>query len=203
MKRMVLIALLSLFALPALAQTLTLPQALPAGTYTLTPQGGPPPPPPPPPPGTSWVYHAGVFSWPGDWSWAGHPNYKDTAGKPASGTFDIAYTLVSPWGGWQPYAPGKTFSLTPYKFLILTIKTTVGLQPIHLHFEAANDTPIGKVIDPVAGGFGPTAVVGTWQQYKVPLAAFGITGATILKFAVQDDSGGVNTFYLDDVGFSP
>jgi hypothetical protein len=153
--------------------------------------------------GTSWVYHNGTFYWPGDWSWSGLANYKDTAGRPRSGTFDIAFNLQGQWGGWQPFAPNRSFSLSPYKYLTLSIKTTVQSQPIHIFFEAANDKPIGTFIDPVQGGFGPSPVVGQWTTYKIPLSAFGVSGATILKFGVQDDSGGSNnTFYIDDVGFT-
>jgi len=153
--------------------------------------------------GTSWVYHNGTFYWPGDWSWSGKANYKDTAGQPRSGSFDIAFTLLGQWGGWQPYAPNRSFSLSPYKYLIISIKTTVPSQPVHIFFEAANDTPIGTWLDPVQAGFGPSPVVGQWTSFKIPLSAFGVSGATILKFGVQDDSGGSNnTFYIDDVGFT-
>ena len=158
---------------------------------------------PPPTTGTSWVYHDGTFFWPGDWSWSGTANYKDTSGLPTSGSFDVAFHLSGQWGGWLPYAPNRSFSLAPYKYMIISIKTTVANQPIHIFFDAANDTPIGTFIDPVAGGFGAKPVVGQWTLYKIPLSSFGISGATILKFGVQDDSGGSgNTFYVDDVGFT-
>lgn len=194
-------------------------ETLPAATYrctgsnvativgvssTVTSGGGTTPTPTPTPTsGTSWVYHNGIFNWPGDWSWSGTANYKDTEGRPLSGMYDVAFTLQGQWGGWQPYAPNRSFSLAPYKYLVISIKTTVASQPIHIFFEAANDTPIGTFIDPAASGFGPTPVVGQWTSYKIPLSAFGVTGATILKFGVQDDSGGANnTFYIDDVGFT-
>ncbi len=183
-------------------------EAMAAATYHCTSNGvativgttassGGTPPPPPPTAGTSWVYHNGTFYWPGDWSWSG------TGGAPTSGSYDVAFHLLGQWGGWLPYAPNRSFSLAPYKYLIISIKTTVPNQPIHIFFDAANDTPIGTFIDPVAGGFGPKPVVGQWSLYKIPLSAFGISGATILKFGVQDDSGaGSNTVYFDDVGFT-
>jgi hypothetical protein len=174
-------------------------------TVTGTVTAGPPPPPVPPPPtaGTYWVYQNGTFNWPGDWSWSGRANYRDTTGDPLSGGYDIAFTLLGSWGGWLPYAPNKRFSLTPYKYLTIAIKTTVAPQPVHIFFEAANDTPVGTFIDPAASGYGQTPVVGQWNTYRIPLAAFGVTGVDILKFGVQDDSGGANnTLYIDNVGFT-
>src|SRR5262249_49010443 len=70
------------------------------GTSSNVTSGGGTAPAPQPTAGTYWVYHDGVFNWPGDWSWAGRANYKDTAGLPRSGPYDIAFTLLGQWGGW-------------------------------------------------------------------------------------------------------
>lgn len=155
---------------------------------------------------TYWVYHDGRFRWPGDWSWAANAVYTDTSGAPLSGKHDIAVTLTSPWGGWLPYAPGRRFDLSPYGYLTLAIKATEPSQSFHVFFEAANDTSIGRGVDPAAEHYGPTLVPGEWQVYKIPLEAFNsptsqVAGTVILKFGVQDKSGKAGKFYVDDVGF--
>ena len=34
---------------------------------------------------TFWVYHDGVFAWPGDYSFVAVPDYRDKTGQPLSG----------------------------------------------------------------------------------------------------------------------
>ena len=153
---------------------------------------------------TDWVYYNGVFYWPGDWSFAGTPNYSDTAGSPLEGSYDIAFTVTSPWGGWQPYAPGLSLDTTPYKYLIFSLKPTQPNQVWNVAFESQGDTKDGVVLLNIAA-YGPTAgpVVGQWGSYKIPLSAFQLTDPTILKFAIQDNTGlPSNLFYVDNVGFT-
>lgn len=153
---------------------------------------------------TSWVYYNGVFKWPGDWSFAATANYQDTKGVPIEGPYDIAITVTSQWGGWQPYAPGQVFDTTPYKYLILSLKPTVANQTWGVDFMSAGDTPDGPQLQDISP-YGPPggAVVGQWGTYKIPLSAFQLTDTSVLKFAIQDKTGlSSNVFYVDNVGFS-
>jgi len=161
--------------------------------------------------GTSWVYYNGVFYWPGDWSWEAAINYKDTAGAPIEGTYDIAVTITAgSTGGWQPYINSSCqqnvslcFDTTPYKYLIFSLKPTVAGALWAAHFESAGDTPDGSVAD--ISSYALTSgcpAVGQWCSYKIPLSAFALTDTTILKFSIQDQSGAA-VFYVDNVGFSP
>ncbi len=51
-----------------------------------------------------------------------------------------------------------------------------------------------------SGGGDPA--VGEWESCKIPLAAFKLTNATVLKFWIQDETGlADNLWYADDVGF--
>lgn len=155
-----------------------------------------------PPAATSWVYHNGQFLWPGDWSFSAEPNYKDTAGAAASG-YDIALTLKGQWGGWLPYAPGQSFNLTPYTAITFALKPASAGAKAQIYFVKAGDDPVGNAVDPFSGQYGPTPTLGQWNTYRIPLSAFGVSGVTILKFSIQDQSGRASgtAFYLNDVGF--
>jgi hypothetical protein len=157
-----------------------------------------------------WIYHNGVFSWPGDYSWNVTLNYKDTAGVPLSGPYDIAVNVIGQYGGFQPYAfayGGTPLNISGYKYLQYCTKPT---QPNQIHgtgFDADNDVPDGTMIQVVAGPnttkYGPVPTVGKWGCYKIPLADFGLTNPLILKFNITDGTGNVpNLFYVDDVAFS-
>jgi hypothetical protein len=159
------------------------------------------------------VYHNGVMNWPGDYSWNASINYKSTAGSPLDGPYDVAVSIVSSYGGWQPFAfpsGGTPFNVTPYKYLIYSIKPTMPNQVYATGFDANNDVEDGNVINIVGvpGGppvtkYGPTPVVGQWASYKIPLADFNLTNPLILKFAIADGTGNpTNLYYVDDVGFT-
>lgn len=176
----------------------------PAGTVT-------PPPVTPPPPASGVVYSNGVFSWGGDWSYSvGKIDYADTVGN-APG-LDIAVPITAPWGGWQPYAIGKVFDVTPYKYLTFAAKPTKPGQYYGAAILAANDTPDGVGVDvngkPQYGNpsvaYGPLPQVGVWAVYKIPLADFKLTTNFILKFHIADGTGVTsNLFYVKDVSFVP
>jgi Calx-beta domain len=162
--------------------------------------------------GTLWVYSNGVFNWGGDWSFAASANYKDAAGAPVDGPFDIAITGQQ-WGGWQPYVNANCqsnislcFATTPYKYIFFSAKPTVANQVFGVGFMSSGDTPDGPVLNDTSaycsGGKNPP--VGQWETCKIPIAAFSLTDTTVLKFWITDQTGlGSNHYYLDDVGFSP
>ncbi len=201
--------ILALLALIGFQTTVTIPAqtvtvTIPAQTITLP---APTPVPAPAPSGVLWVYHNGVFSWAGDYSWNTGPiNYADTVGNP--GGKDIAVPITGQWGGFQPYAPGKQFDTTPYKYLTYCTKPTMANQRHGSVFQAINDVPDGPAGGVVVAGpgitkYGPVPVVGVWGCYKVPLADFGLTNPVVQKFTITDGTGNVpNLFYVDNVGFS-
>lgn len=176
------------------------------------------PPPPPPPPATAasfTLYADGVFAWPGDYSYSLKANYKDTSGKPTTGTYDIACSLTGQWGGWQPYAPGWVFDITPYTFLQFDAKTTVANQQWNVFALQVGDVNItdvnGHGISVDLNNYGPTPgkapVVGAWVHYKIPLALFmthkGVLLKAMYKFDIHDETGlSVNTWYVNNVKFT-
>jgi hypothetical protein len=159
---------------------------------------------------TFWIYHNGVFYWPGDWSASAKPNYKDTAGVPIEGRYDIGITSTI-YGLWQPYVNGYCqtkrslcFDTRPYKYLIFSIKPTVANQTIQVGFMSSGDRPDGPVI--LASSYcssGADPPVGQWASCKMPLSVFKLTDTTVLKFWIQDETGlSNNHWYIDNVGFT-
>lgn len=212
---MKLLFALALLPLLASAQTIQIPpqtctavvtcQGM-AVTLPATPPVTTPPVVTPPAAGTFWIYRQGVFNWGGDYSFGGLTvNYKDTVGKP--GSFDIACSLHGQWGGFLPYAGGTVplwnFDATPYNALTFAFKPTLANQTAQVYFVKVNDVPVGVVVDPFSGKYGPKPQVGTWASYSIPLADLGVKGTSVYKFAIQDQTGSSsNVFYLDDIGFT-
>jgi len=159
---------------------------------------------------TAWVFYNGVFNWGGDWSFAASANYKDTAGAPIEGPYDIVMTSQQ-WGGWQPFVSANCqasvtscFDTTPYKYLIFSAKPTVANQTFLLDILSKNDTTDGIAVSttPFCSG-GANPAVGVWETCKIPLAALLLTDTTILKFGLSDQTGlSSNTWFLDNVGFT-
>lgn len=212
------------------AQTITV--TVPAQTVPVTPAVTPPPSPPPVVTPTAWIYHAGVFSWPGDWSYgpttatAPVVNYKDTAGKPADGPTDISFTTLGQWSGWQPYAPQvgppetpgsnfltPSFSTVGYSHLTISLKPTQAGQVWSVYAEVytmSNGTMTGDVsagagASTIAPYCAPAIAVGVWSTCSIPLTAFNAANLTNLyKIGLQDQSGLTkNVYYINDVGFTP
>jgi hypothetical protein len=169
--------------------------------------------------GTFWVYQNGVFNWGGDYSSNATPNYKSTAGSPESGPYDIAVSVTSEWGLFQPYAGGTVptwdFNSTGYNYLTLDLKPTVANQVWNVYFMQVGDHLIlnasgnAEVVN--VANYGPAPVVGKWATYKIPLSAVltqHSSGSAVLvtgvyKFAIQDQSGqSRNTWYVDNIGFT-
>jgi hypothetical protein len=149
---------------------------------------------------TFWVYHDGVFAWPGDYSFVAVPDYRDTSGVPLSGKYDVKVTVTSPWGGWQPFATNWVFDTTPYNYLRFALKPTVANQTAQVYFMLVGDKPVGNGVDPFK--YGPAPVAGQWNVYTIPLADIGVAKMKIYKFAIQDKTGlASNVFYVDDVAF--
>jgi hypothetical protein len=159
----------------------------------------------------AWVYQNGRMRWDGDWSFAVDAvDYRDKAGGPLEGPFDIAISGRQ-WGGWQPYFSltcqsqhAACFDTTRYKYLIFSGKGTVAHQIFQVGFMSSGDTPDGPVIvvtQYCSGGADPE--MGRWNSCKVPLSAFKLVDTKVSKFWIQDQTGlPSNKWYLDDVGFT-
>jgi hypothetical protein len=124
---------------------------------------------------TFWAYHNGTYSWGGDYSDV-TVNYKDTAGGPESGTYDMSVTASVRNGYAQPYsggsaAPEWAADVGAFKYMILDLKPTVANQKWRL--AIVSRLPQGDVYNNAAvilpGNYGPAPVVGQWATYKVPL----------------------------------
>jgi hypothetical protein len=152
----------------------------------------------------AWVYHQGTFYWPGDYSFAAKPFYADGSSEGVRGSNPIKVEVTSPWGGFLPFARNWDFDSRPYAFLTFALKPTVANQKAKVYFVKVGDVPVGVVVDPFKGEYGPPPQPGVWSTYKIPLADLGVLGKSIYKFAIQDQTGlPHNIFYLDDVGFVP
>jgi hypothetical protein len=152
----------------------------------------------------AWVYHKGTFYWPGDYSFAAKPFYADGAGGGVSGNKPIRVEVTSPWGGFLPFARNWDFDSRPYAFLTFAFKPTVANQTAQVFFVKVGDIPVGVVVNPFNGQYGPAPRVGEWGTYKIPLSDLGVLGKSIYKFAIQDQTGlPHNVFFLDDIGFLP
>jgi len=156
---------------------------------------------------TFWVYYNGIFNWGGDYSFVATANYTDKTGVPLSGSYDIAVTITSAYGGFLPYAGGAVplwnFDSSPYSYLTFAFKPTVANQAAQVYFVKVGDIPVGVVVDPFNGQYGPKPQVGVWGTYRIPLSDLGVKGTSVYKFAIQDQTGlSHNVFYVDNIGFN-
>jgi hypothetical protein len=164
---------------------------------------------------TYWAYHNGTFFWGGDYSNV-TANYKDTAGIPESGAYDIAIpSFVGNY--YQPYSGGAASpewaaDIGAFKYMILDLKPTIANQKWRLNIISR--LPQGDVYNnaPVTlpGNYGPAPVVGVWGHYKVPLnpdLAVGtgycigsIAGTTLTVSAVNAGMSVQTTAWLTGLG---
>lgn len=157
---------------------------------------------------TYWIYYNGTFSWPGDFSWSLTANYKDTSGVPLSGAYDIKATLTGQWGGWLPYAQNFSFDVSPYNTFTIAIKPNGAAEQFQLFFVKVGDVNLPDSCTIHASEwsqYGPAPKQGAWGVYNIPfsrlcLGTGQVGGTTVYKFAVQENSGNVDTFFVDNVG---
>lgn len=152
---------------------------------------------------TAWGYHNGVWSWAGDYSYAAKINYADTVGSPPA--TDIAVTLTSAWGAWQPFmAANWKYSTVGYTKLTFSLKPTRAGQHWNVFFVGVGDVALPAGCGKDVLKYGPAPVVGQWAAYTVPLADLCVGGGIdVYKFDIQDQTGAaVNTWYVNDVGFT-
>jgi hypothetical protein len=166
---------------------------------------------------TFWVYHNGTYFWAGDYSDV-KLNYKDTAGAPESGAYDIAVSSFA--GGYaQPYSGGSASpewaaDIGAFKYMILDLKPGVANQKWRLNIisrlpqgDVYNNAPVE-----LPGNYGPAPVVGQWATYKIPLnpdLAIGtgnfvgsISGTTLSVSAVNTAMSVQTTAWLFGAGIS-
>jgi hypothetical protein len=125
------------------------------------------------------VYVNGVFSWPGDYSYGASIDYRDKSGMPQSGRYDIAVTVTSDGGGFQPYTgsvvPTYDLEAGAFGYICMDLKPTAEGQKWRLSMMSR--LPPGDVYPWSAvdlSDYGPAPVPGKWATYKVPLAALSI-----------------------------
>jgi hypothetical protein len=181
----------------------------------------PPPvndPPPPAPSGNVkfWVYYAGVMQWAGDFSYAATINYNGST-SPLSAPFDIAVNSGA-YGAWQPYGCGNDwqtqvvagvsvcnalfqFKNAGYTTLTFAIRPTTSDWSGNIYFEGVGD--VGLNCTKNVTDYGPNPpVANAWNVYTVPLSALCVANApTLYKFAIQDQRGSNDIWYIDNVGF--
>jgi hypothetical protein len=157
------------------------------------------------------MYYNGVFYWAGDYSYGTVINYRDTAGAPESGAYDIAVQVTGQGGGFQPYAgsvvPLYDLEAGSFGYIMLDLKPTISGQAWRL--SAISRLPPGDVYPWAAvnlASYGPAPVAGKWATYKVPLSALSlgmtsfvgsISGTTLTVSSVASgvgvDAGGFIT----------
>jgi hypothetical protein len=125
------------------------------------------------------VYTNGQYYWAGDYSYGASINYKDTAGIPESGAYDIAVHVLGQGGGFQPYAgdvvPFYDLEAGSFGYISMDLKPTVNGQAWRL--SIISRLPPGDVYPWASvnlANYGPAPVAGKWATYKVPLSALSI-----------------------------
>jgi len=166
-----------------------------------------------------WEYHNGSYFWGeggvNDYSDV-TANYKDTAGTPETGAYDIAIASI-PGGYYQPFSGGTASpewaaEIGAFKYMILDLKPTIANQKWRLNIisrlpqgDVYNNAPVE-----LPGNYGPAPVVGQWATYKIPLnpdLAVGtgsfvgsISGTTLTVTAVNPGMSVQTTAWLTGPG---
>jgi hypothetical protein len=181
--------------------TITLSDALPAGTYTLAAAT----PPVTAPADALWLYHAGKMYGgpPNDYSFGNQP-FSVVYNHPAVGASGPVDVLATGDVGWQPLWPNSHIDTTGYAFVTVSIKPTQVSGWIS-GMEAVGDIPIpGNKGTVNILQYGPNPpVVGQWNTYKIPLSAYGNTpfDAYKIMFLQQNTPNpGTNKTEFDAVG---
>lgn len=195
------------------------------GTVSVAPaSAGSPAPPATTPPAPSgkvqlWVYSSGYFQWAGDYSFAlDSLSYTDTSGSPLSPPYDIK-VVSEPYGGWQPYGCGSEWQSQRvegvavcaalfewknpgYTALTFAIKPTVANWSGNVYFVGVGDVSL-NCGQSLPGDYGPNPpLANQWNVYTVPLSDLCVAAtATLYKFAIQDQTGSQDTWFIDNVGF--
>jgi uncharacterized repeat protein (TIGR01451 family) len=122
-----------------------------------------------------------------DWSW-------DTTVDPANsspvhnGSASLAVTYTDAWVGLYLHANALDIS---------------GEDTLHfwLHGGTSGGQKISIGLNKNGYTYEVTAVAGTWQEYEIPLTAFGSPG-TVSDLIFQENAGAAqSTFYLDEIAF--
>jgi hypothetical protein len=148
---------------------------------------------------TFWLYKAGKFKGPGDYSYG--------SGRITYGSSTV---IVTGDEAWQPRFPHDDINTGPYTYL------TVSIKPTQNQTWISGMLMIGDVAIPGSNGavdimpYGPNpAVIGEWNVYKIPLTAYGIklgSGLHVYKVMFQSQniaSPQTNKVEYDAVGLVP
>lgn len=166
------------------------------------------------------------YGWGGDFNNGVTANYADTTGSPKGGVGDIKVTLTTPFGEFLPYT-GNTATQwnlggSPYNYLCLDIKSTVSGQDFKTYWfhRISGGSGDDHMYDATHASYNRllsaygTLVPNAWVSLRVPVADiltdFGPPAApfpnsviqtAVYKGAIQDPSGNLNSFYLDNLFF--
>lgn len=200
----ILFFVVALLSVGALAQTTfttpdgaTIVYTPPAPPPVVTPPVNPPPVNPPPVAGTFWLYKAGIFKGPGDYSYG--------SGRI---TYGASSVIVTGDEAWQPRMPADDFNTTGFHYVTVSIKPTQK-QTWITGMEMIGDVAIPGATGPVdIMPYGPNpAVIGQWNTYKIPIGKFGnLPGLHVYKIMFQGQnvpSPSTNKVEYDAVGFVP
>ena len=131
-----------------------------------------------------------------DWSYGATRNLSNPA-PVHSGSHSISVQITSAWGAFS--LGHADLTNTSYAFLSFWLNGGVGGgQQLQLYgLRDVNGVNTAQN----ARFYLNTPVASTWQQYTVPLSAFGVANATnFTGFAIQDSVGSTEpVFYLDDI----
>jgi len=146
-----------------------------------------------------WLYKAGTFKGPGDYSYG--------SGKITYGSSTV---IVTGDEAWQPRMPNDDLNTGPYRYVTVSIRPTQK-QTFISGMEMIGDVPIPGGEAPVdLSGYGPNPMtLNEWNVFKVPLTAYGIkagSGLHVYKIMFQGQnvpSPSTNKVEYDAVGFLP
>jgi len=147
--------------------------------------------------GSGWddVY---AYSWDCDIGW-----YLNNPDQAHSGKMAVRVRYVAPWGGLAFHALQRPLPLTGLTECSVWLRAVTAHARVRLLLQGKNAA--GQDVEPGAhlSSYGPDPIpVGTYAQYRVPLADLGMTDGSVWKVSIVDDTGVADTtIVLDDLMF--
>jgi hypothetical protein len=134
-----------------------------------------------------------------DWSWSSTRNFQNVSPVEA-GTYSIAVTVTTGWGGFRVYNPVNLDS-TAYNQLSFWMNGGAAGMQLFQVFATSGMNIINHAVrlDPVPAD--------TWVHISIPLSTLGVTGESLPNgfngFIIQEITGGPQpTIYLDEISLT-